>query len=204
MESKTQDLKIFGRWSSSNISVEDEGLKRYISLTPVIVPKTGARYVGQSFHKSSDVNIVERLINKVMIPGHRRKKHKTSSGHMTGKAVNAYNTVKEALEIIEEKTGKNPIAVLVKAIENAATREEIITIQYGGARYTKAVECSPQRRVDLVLRFFTQGAYSKSFNTKKKISQALAEEILAAYNNSPSSFAISRKNELEKQADSSR
>ncbi len=203
MESMLEGLKMFDKWPIDNISVEDEGLKEYINLNPVIVPKTGGKHAGQTFHKSK-ISIVERLINRVMVAGHKGKKHKISSGHMTGKAVNAYNVVKEALEIVEKKTGKNPVAVLVKAIENAATREEVVTIQYGGARYTKAVECAPQRRVDLVLRFFTQGAYTKSFNSKRKIAPVLAEEILAAFNASPSSFAISKKVELERQADSSR
>jgi len=203
MESMLDGLKIFGKWPVDNISVEDEGLKDYINLNPVIVPKTGGKHAGQTFHKSK-ISIVERLINRVMVAGHKGKKHKITSGHMTGKSVTAYNVVKETLEIIEKKTGNNPVAVLVKAIENAATREEVVTIQYGGARYTKAVECAPQRRVDLVLRFFTQGAYAKSFNTKKHISSVLADEIIAAYNASPTSFAISKKIELERQADSSR
>ena len=93
---------------------------------------------------------------------------------------------------------------MVKAVENAAPREEIITIEYGGARYPKAVECAPQRRVDLVLRNITQGSYAKSFGTKKPIENCLADEIISAYKLSNDSFAISKKLEVERQADSSR
>jgi len=196
-------FKAFNRWSTEEIEVKDEGLKRYICLRPKIVPRTGARYAGQKFHKSN-VFIVERLMNKLMVPGHRGKKHKITSGHCTGKALTSYKTTERCLEIIEKKTGKNPIEVLVKAIENAATREEIVTIEYGGARYPKAVECSPQRRVDLALRYFVQGAYDKSFRSKLSIEEALAEEILLAYENNPKSLAISKKKELERQADASR
>ncbi len=193
----------FNKWSSSEIKIEDLGLGRYITLESKFVPKTGARYFGRRFHKSKTF-IVERLINKLLVPGHRGKKHYRTSGRATGKAVNAYQAVEKAFKIVEEKTKQNPIKIFVKAIENAAPREEIITIEYGGARYPKAVECSPQRRVDITLKYFVQGAYDKSFNKKKSIEQTLAEEIISAYNLDPKSMAISKKNEIERQADSAR
>ena len=197
------EIKFFGRWSSEDIKVDDPGLVKYITLEPRYFPKTGARYVGNRFHKAK-ISIVERLINKVMVPGHRSKKHKISSGHMTGKANTASAIVEESFEIIEEKLKLNPIAVLVKAIENSAPREEIISIEYGGARYPKAVETSPLRRIDYVLRLITQGAYQKSFNSKKKIASCLADEIIAAYNLAQNSVAVAKKLELERQADSAR
>ncbi|MBR9676670.1 30S ribosomal protein S7 [Candidatus Woesearchaeota archaeon] len=193
----------FNKWDTSTIKVDDPGLKNYITLTPRIVPKTGARYAGNRFHKSR-VFIVERLINRLMVPGHKSKKHFLSSGHNTGKSQKVYTLVKKTFEIIQDRTKKNPIEVFVKAIENAAPREEIITIEYGGARYPKAVECAPQRRVDIVLKFMTQGSYQKSFAKKKSAEAALADEIINAYQKSANSVAIAKKNELERQADSSR
>ena len=198
-----EQLKAFNRWSTEGIVVQDAGLRDYITLDPVIVPKTGARYSGSRFHKSR-VFIVERLMNKLMIPGHRAKKHKISSGHCTGKAHQVYDIVERSLEKIEQKTKVNPIGVFVKALENAAPREEIISIEYGGARYPKAVECAPQRRIDIALRLMVQGAYNKSFNSKKSIEDALTEEIMNAYGLSLASFAVAKKFELERQADSSR
>ncbi len=198
-----QKVLAFNKWDCSGIEVKDPGLKNYITLTPRIVPKTGARYAGNRFHKSKTF-IVERLINKVMIPGHKGRDHFISSGHNTGKAVKAYDIVLEALSIVEGKTKKNPVEVLVRAIENAAPREEIITVEYAGARYPKAVEMAPQRRVDTALRLFVQGAYQSAFRKKKSMAEALAEELLNAYNNSNQALAISKKLELERQADSSR
>ncbi|MEM3126771.1 MAG: 30S ribosomal protein S7 [Candidatus Woesearchaeota archaeon] len=198
-----EGINAFNKWKTEGIKVDDPGIESYITVQPKIVPKTGARYAGNKFHKSK-VFIVERLINKIMVVGHKAKKHWRSSGHNCGKANLAYSTVEKAFQIIEQKTKQNPIKVFVKAIENASPREEIITIEYGGARYPKAVECAPQRRVDIALRQITQGAYAKSFNTKKKIQDALAEEIINAYNLSQDSQAISKKLELERQADSSR
>ena len=197
------EIKIFNRWSMEGIKVEDPGLQPYVTISPRIVPKTGARYAGNKFHKSKTL-IVERLINKLMVPGHKSKKHFKTSGHITGKAHTSFDIVEGTFRQIEKTTKENPIKVFVKALENAAQREEIITIEYGGARYPKAVECSPQRRVDLALRHMTQGAYHRTFNTKKSIVTSLAEEIIGAYRLSSASNAISKKLEIERQADSSR
>jgi len=197
------DILAFNKWNVNDIKVDDPGLQDYISLDPRIVPKTGARYACKRFHKSK-IFIVERLINKLMIPGHKGKKHQKSSGHCTGKAANAYSIVQEAFKEIEQKTNQNPIAVYVKALENGAPREEILTIEYGGARYPKAVECAPQRRIDVALRQMVQGAYTKSFNKKKSIKSALADEIMFAANVDNRSQVIAKKLEVERQADSSR
>ena len=197
------NIKAFNRWDTEGITVSDMGLQQFVTIQPRIVPKTGARYAGSKFYKSR-IFIVERLINKLMVPGHKSKKHFKTSYHITGKAQTAYNIVEETFNLIEKNTKENPIKVFVKALENAAQREEIITIEYGGARYPKAVECSPQRRVDLVLRHMTQGAYHKSFNAKKPIINSLADEITNAYKLSNASNAIAKKLEIERQADSSR
>src|SRR3989344_4105062 len=138
----------FNRWGTEGIKEDDLGLKPYITITPRIVPKTGARYAQNRVHKSK-IFIVERLINKIMIPGHKSKKHFKTSYHTTGKANKAFSIVENVFSLIEKQTKENPIKVFVKALENASQREEIITIEYGGARYPKSVECSPQRRIDL-------------------------------------------------------
>ena len=197
------ELKVFNKWSIEGIKVDDAGLVRYVALEPRVVPKTGARYAGRKFHKSKTF-IVERLLNKVMVPGHKAKKHLRSSGHITGKSSIGYRIIQTAFKIVEERTKENPVKVFVKALENAAPREEIVAIEYGGARYPKAVDCSPQRRVDVALRYFVQGAYDKSFNKKKSIEEALADEIVAAFRLDAKSFAISKKGEIERQADASR
>ncbi len=197
------ELKAFNKWSTENIKVNDPGLQKYINLEPRIMPKTGARYAGSRFHKSK-IFIVERLINKLMVSGHKGKKHYISSGRNSGKSLSTYKLVEKAFEIIEKRLNKNPIEVFVKALENAAPREEIITIEYGGARYPKAVEVAPQRRIDLAIRYMAQGTYQKSFDKKRNSTSVLVDEIINAYNKTSSSSAIAKKFELERQADSSR
>jgi len=196
-------MKLFNRWDISEVNVSDPGLVNFVNLKPILVPKTSGRNVKVKFWKNKKP-IVERLMNHLMIPGHKGKKHKTTSRHCTGKGITAYNIIIKTFDILEKKTNKNPVEVFVKALENASPREEITSIEYGGARYAQAVDCSPQRRIDLALRMMIQGAYANSFGKKMAIEVALSNEILLAYNVDQKSNAISKKLELERQADSSR
>jgi small subunit ribosomal protein S7 len=108
------------------------------------------------------------------------------------------------LKVLSKEGKENPIQIFVTAIENAAPRDETTTIEYGGARYPQAVDVSPLRRVNLALRNIARGASDKAFGKKKKFSRALAEEIRLAYDLNMESSALKKKNESEKQADSSR
>lgn len=200
---KMAEVKAFNRWSVEGITVEDPGLQKYITLDPKIVPRTGGRYARNRFHKSK-MFIIERLMNKLQNPGHKGKKHFKTSGHCTGKGSKIYNLMERTLEIIEQKTQKNPIEVVVKGIEYAAPREEILMIEYGGAHYPRPVEISPQRRIDFTLRLLVQASYQKSFNSRQEFVQVFANELIGAYNLSSQTAAISKKNELERQSDSSR
>ncbi|MCD6114661.1 MAG: 30S ribosomal protein S7 [Thermoprotei archaeon] len=189
---KTKEIKLFGKWSFEGIEVRDPSLKKYICLKPVWLPHTGGRHEHRRFGKS-EVPIVERLMNQLMKPGRN-----------AGKKHLAYNIVKLAFDIIYYKTGENPIQVLVRAIENAAPREETTRIVYGGIVYHVAVDVAPQRRVDLALRHIAEGARNCAFNNPKPIEECLADEIIAAANYDLKSYAISRKEEIERIALSAR
>lgn len=198
------DVKIFGRWSMEGVQVRDKGLEKYINLEPVIVPKSGGRNASQQFHKSK-MSIVERLMTKVMVPGHRSKKHVLTSGRVVGRYFTAYKIVRNAFEKIEAVTKKNPVEVLVVAIENSATREEIAAYQVGGIIVRRAVITAPQRRIDLALKNFAQASYRKSFGKKQTMEGALAEEIIAAYNNdSTKSDAIKERERVERESEGAR
>ncbi len=198
------DIKIFGKWSTQGIEVEDAGLKAYINLEPRIVVKSSGRLASEQFYRSK-MNIVERLMNKLMVSGHRSKKHVITSGRNVGKLIKEYKTVKETFERIEQMTKKNPIEVLVRAIENSALREETAAYQVGGIIVRKAVITSPQRRVDVALRNITQIAYRKSFGKKENIVDSLTSEIIAAYNNDPSkSESVKERSRIEKEAEGAR
>jgi small subunit ribosomal protein S7 len=168
------DVKMFNKWSFEGFEVTDPGLKPYINLKPMVSPKTGGKYSSQKFHKSK-MNIVERLVNKLMTNGHRGKKHIISSGRNAGKSQTILNIVKEVFEDLEKKANENPIKIFVLALENASLREEITSYQMGGVIVRKAVITSPQRRVDSALTIITQSAYRRSFGKKISTKDALVE-----------------------------
>jgi len=201
-ETQIPTFKIFDLYDISEVKIEDLGLKNVINLEPKLILKSQGRNViklGQA-----RVNIVERLMNKLATGGHRGKKHKIEMGHATGKYSKNMKIVLEALKMIEKKTGKNPVQVLVNAIEKTAPRDEVTVIEYGGARYPQAVDVSPLRRVNLAIKNIIHGAGDKSFNKKKTIAQGLADEIMLAAEESGDSFAFRKKKESEAQADSAR
>ena len=195
--------KIFDIFITSDVKVEDPGLRRYINLHPKLIVKTKGREGWKKFGKGR-VNIVERIINLLAVPGHRGKKHRIMTKTSTGKYSRDAMILIKVLKDVEKKTNQNPIQVLIKAIENAAPCDEVTGIEYGGARYAQAVDCSPLRRLNLALRNLVHGAYDKSFNKKKTIAEALAEEILFTAEGSRDSLAIGKRYELQKQADSAR
>ncbi|MDD5418196.1 MAG: 30S ribosomal protein S7 [Candidatus Nanoarchaeia archaeon] len=197
-----EEVKIFGEWTVQGVIVSDTGLKKYINLEPVHVPRSGGRHEAKKFWKSR-LSIVERLMNKLMTPGHKGKKHMWTSKVCTGKSATCYKIIKETFSYINKKTGQNPIQILVKAIEHSAPREEVTVIEYGGIRHPKSVDVAPQRRVDLALRWLTQGAYGKTVRNKKPIGQILGDEIILAANNEKC-FSIQKKVESERQAAASR
>ena len=123
---------------------------------------------------------------------------------MTGKYSKNARIVLNAFEAIGKRTGKNPVAVFLKSVENAAPRDEVTVIEYGGARYPQSVDVSPLRRVNLAVKHLVHGASDKAFGKKKDIAQALADEIILASENNGESFAIRKRIESEKQADSAR
>lgn len=187
-----EEIKLFGKWDFKDIEVRDLGLKRYICLRPVYVPHSMGRHEHKRFGKA-EVNIVERLVNNLMRPGKN-----------AGKKLRAINVVKNAFEIIHLRTGENPIQVLVRAIENSAPCEDTTRISYGGIVYHLAVDISPQRRLDLALRFICEGARQASFGNPKPLEECLAEEIILAANNDMKSHAVSKRHEMERIALASR
>jgi len=193
---------LFDKYSVSDIEIKDSALKPYINLSPKLLLKSHGRNIEK--FANAKVNIVERLASRLGVPGHLGKKHKVITNWASGKYNKNMGLVLETLGIIENKTKKNPVQVLVTAVENGSPRDEITVIEHAGARYPQAVDCSPMRRVNLAVRWFVQGAYSKAFGKKKKMSEALAEEIIKASEGSMESYALGKRNESEKQADSAR
>lgn len=197
---ETANLLLFRRWDLSQIEIKDPGLKTVISLKRSIMPLTYGRSSLKRFNKA-EVNIVERLANKLM---HFGKKYAKNTGRMGGKKARTINTVKAAFEIIHLKTGKNPVEVLVRAIEYSSPNEDTTRIVYGGTAYHVSVDVSPLRRVDLALKFIADGVKESSFSNPKAIEEYLAEHLIAASTNDANAPSVKKKNELERIAQASR
>jgi small subunit ribosomal protein S7 len=190
--SQAQEIKLFQKWTFKDITVKDIGLQRYLNLTPMVTPHSMGRHEHQRFRKAK-VNIVERLINGLM-----------RSGKNAGKKAKATNYVKEAFEIINIKSGKNPIDVLVQAVENASPCEDTTRVSMGGVVYHLSVDVAPQRRIDLALRHITDGARNASKNNPRSIQETLADELILAANKDIKSAGVAKRNEIERVAQSSR
>ena len=192
---------LFNKWDVRKIEVNDQGLQNVISLIPsVAIPVTFGRHEHQRM-KKADVHIVERLANKLM---HFGKRYAKNTGRMGGKKARIYKTIEAALDILSLETGKNPVELLVKAVENASPNEDTTRIVYGGVVYHVSVDVAPLRRVDLALRFIAEGVRESTYSNLQSIEEVLAREILLASGNDMSSYAIKKKNEQERIAMSSR
>ena len=186
------ETPVFGKYSCKNIQVNDVGLAKYIHLDAIGVMHHSARHGNKRFAKSK-VHVVERLINDVM-----------RSETYQGKKSKAYAAVELAFERVAEKSKENPLQTLVTAVINAAPREEVTRLRYGGINVPKAVDVAPMRRLDVAIRHLAQGATEASYKSTKHISQCLADEILKAAKNDPQSYAVGKRDEVERVAKSAR
>jgi small subunit ribosomal protein S7 len=197
---ETKNLLLFRKWDVSNIEVKDPGLKTAISLRKQILPYTFGRSALKRFNKA-DVNIVERLCNKIM---HFGKKYAKNTGRMAGKKTKVINTVKVAFDIIALKTGQNPVEVLVRAIEFSAPNEDTTRIVYGGTVYHVSVDVAPIRRVDMALKFIADSIRDATYSNPKPIEEHMAEQLILAASNDQNAPSVKKKHELERIAQASR
>jgi len=182
---------MLSKYDISSVKIEDQGLQRYINLENKDF-FLGAPYANKMFGKAN-ISIIERLINILM---------KTEM--YTGQKTKSYKVVRMAFEIIDRRTKTNPVQILVDALQNAAPKEETTRLRFGGIMVPKAVDISPQRRLDIALRNICTGAMSASHKNKKRMEACLADELLKASKNDPSSFAVAKKNDLERVAKAAR
>jgi small subunit ribosomal protein S7 len=189
-EADSTNAQLFGEWSVEDIEYSDPSTERYITVTPIA--HTMGRHAAKQFQKS-EISIVERLINRLM-QTEENTGHKQKTMRMT----------QEAFEIVHERTGENPIQILVEAVEHAAPREETVRLKYGGISVPQAVDVAPQRRVDQALKFLAEGTFSDSFKTPTDAEQALANQLVGAANNDVSTYAVNQKEEKERVAAAAR
>ncbi|KAM3466523.1 hypothetical protein NHJ13051_003482 [Beauveria bassiana] len=194
------NVKLFNKWDY-DVEVRDISLTYvdtctavdYIYLSkPVYVTHSAGKYAAKRFRKAS-CPIIERLTNSLMMHGRNN-----------GKKLMAVRIVDHAFEIIHLMTDQNPIQVAVDAIVNCGPREDSTRIGSAGTVRRQAVDVSPLRRVNQAIALLTTGAREAAFRNVKSIAECLAEELINAAKGSSNSYAIKKKDELERVAKSNR
>jgi small subunit ribosomal protein S7 len=104
---------------------------------------------------------------------------------LDGKKGVAQSIFYDAMEIIREKTGRNPNEVFDAAVKNVAPVLEVKARRVGGANYQVPVEVSAHRRNILALRWIVK--YSRA-RGEKTMAERLASELLDAVNNTGGAF----------------
>ena len=181
-------VPLFGKWDLTEVNIEDTTLDKYINLDAFQVPHTGGRHSKKRFGRR-DLTVIERFINNLM----RSEKY-------TGKKAQAYNVMKNAFDIINSKKKTNPAQVMVQALENSAPRAAVVSLRYGGIRVYSGVDVSPTRRVDTAIRNLCIGALESS-KKQRSIEKSLSRELMLASEGNPDSYAVGKKEELERQAE---
>jgi len=188
--------KLFGKWEYEGIEVPDMAFKDYIAVTStkaqIYVPHTAGRYQAKKFRKAS-CPVVERLVGTLQFKGRN-----------CGKKLLACRIVRQAFEIVNIQTGKNPLEVLVQACINGGPREDSTRIGTAGVVKKQAVDVSPLRRYNQSLYYMSIGAREAAFKSLKTISECLADELIACSKADPKSYAIRKKDEVEKIAKGNR
>jgi len=182
---------MLAKYDMSQLKIEDRGLQRYINLEYKDF-FLGARYANKWFGKAG-IPILERLINSLM---------KTEV--YTGQKSKAYRVVRDAFEIIDKRAKTNPMQVLIDALQNAAPKEETTRLRFGGIMVPKAVDIAPMRRLDIAIRNICTGSMNASHKNRKSIEACLADELMKAAKNDPSSFSVAKKNDTERIAKAAR
>ena len=190
-DSKNYFFPVLSKYDMKSVKIEDKGLERYINLDTKNI-YNGGIFSNRLFGKSK-IPLIERLINNIM-----------RTEHYNGKKIKAYKIINLTLEIIDKKTKTNPLQVLINAIENSAPKEETTRLRFGGISVPKAVDVAPQRRLDIALRNISLGSVNASHKNKKSMEACLADEIIKASKNDVASFAVAKKNDVERVAKSAR
>lgn len=116
-----------------------------------------------------------------------------------GKKSTAVSLVYDALDMIREKTGKNPVEVFELALKNVGPVMEVRPRRVGGATYQVPMEVPAERRLALAMRWITDSARSR---TGRSLSEKLSAELIDAANNTGN--AVRKREETHKMAEANR
>jgi small subunit ribosomal protein S7 len=116
-----------------------------------------------------------------------------------GKKSTAASVLYDALDIMAEKTGKNPADMLDQAIKNVGPMMEVRPRRVGGATYQVPMEVPSYRRMTLAMRWILDASRARA---GKSFAEKLSGELMDALNNQGS--AIRKREETHKMAEANR
>merc|ERR1711981_60517 len=195
MSGSATEIKLFNKWTFEDVQVADMALQDYIASkagNACYLPHSAGRWRKKRF-KKAQCPIVERMTNSLMMHGRNN-----------GKKVLACRIMKHTLEIINLLTGENPVQVVTDAVIASGAREDSCRIGSAGVVRRQAIDVSPLRRVNMAIWLLTTGAREAAFRNIKTIAECLAEEFINAAKGSSNSYAIKKKDEIERVAKASR
>lgn len=186
---------LFNKWSYKDLEVKDISLYPYLAIGgkySTYLPHTVGRYNAKKFHKAS-CPLVERLVCGLMMHGRNN-----------GKKLKAIRILKHSFEIINLLTNENPIQILINAVVNSGPKEDSTRVGYTGTARRQSVDVSPLRRINTAIQLITMGARESAFRNVKTFSECLSDELINAARGSSNSYAIKKKDEIERVARANR
>ncbi len=116
-----------------------------------------------------------------------------------GKKSTAVSLVYDAMDTIQDKTGKNPVEIFELALKNVGPIMEVRPRRVGGATYQVPMEVPSERRTALAMRWIIDSARSRA---GKSLSEKLSGELIDASNNTGN--AVRKREETHKMAEANR
>ncbi|KAK6089537.1 hypothetical protein P3W45_001536 [Vairimorpha bombi] len=187
------EIKLFEKYSYDDVVCADESIAPFINVSrKFIFPHEASRSVVKSKSKAK-LSIVNRFVNSLM-----------RNGRNSGKKNLANICVEDAFVIINCITKKNPIQVLVDAIINAGPREDTARVGRGGSMKRTSVDISPSKRVSIALTLLSNGIRASAFKSRKTLAECIADELINASGCTQNSYAVKKREEIERIAKSNR
>jgi small subunit ribosomal protein S7 len=144
-------------------------------------PATRREIVGDPIYKSV---LVTQFVNKIL---------------QRGKRSTAERIMYDALDLVQEKTGDDPVAVLKRAVDNVRPQLEVRSRRVGGATYQVPVEVRPRRATTLAIRWVVD--YSRA-RRERTMAECLAAELMDAANGLGAS--MKKRDDMQKMAESNK
>lgn len=186
-------LKLFNKFDGASVTVSDESLRPFINVDAnVILPHTSSR-LQRHFNGKSKLPIVERFCCYLM-----------KKGRNSGKKLLSMRLVEDAFTLIQYQTSINPLQILVDALINSGPREDSARVGRGGAIKRTSVDVAPIRRLNISLFLLTRGIRESAMKNFKSMPECIADELINASKGSPNSFAVKKRDEIERVAKSNR